>query len=183
MLEEVEDINFFSHKLKRYLYIILFAIDIIFLISYITVDPIDKMITVIFAFGCNSLLGITILTINFSPQYNKDYRKIRDIGTKNKGYIIDTGFTCHGRISYKYFYITVLYNKKTIKVYRIKDNKQYKILKILLNSEDYPVTNYVKIPIDIYGYKDKIYADLESVDLSKLSGYEEAKKFIENIYK
>lgn len=126
MLEEVEDINFFSHKLKRYLY---------------------------------------ILTINFSPQYNKDYRKIRDIGVKNKGYIIDTGFTCHGRISYKYFYITVLYNKKTIKVYRIKDNKQYKILKILLNSEDYPVTNSVKIPIDIYGYKDKIYADLESVDL------------------
>ncbi len=45
------------------------------------------------------------------------------------------------------------------------------------------MTNYVKIPIDIYGYKDKIYADLESVDLSKLSGYEEAKKFIENIYK
>ena len=45
---------------------------------------------------------------------------------------------------------------------------------MLLNP--YPVRKMVEVPMDVYIYKNKIYADLESVDLTKMEGYDELKK-------
>lgn len=180
MLEEVEGINLFSYKLNKYLFIILFVLYILFLIMCFNLELADRIANIFLFLGLNVFSVAIILTINFFPQYNKDFKEIKDIGEKVKAYIVDTGFTCHGRVHFRYFYITVLYNKKIKKVYGIKYNKAYKILKILLDSQQYPIINSVKIPIDINVKKNKIYADLESVDLSKIDGYEEARKVVES---
>ena len=181
MLEEYQGINLFSYKLKKYIYILLILTDLLFAILFVisSFAPVSIIIALI---GVNSMFGIITLTINFLPQYNNDFREIKKIGQKIKANIIDTGFTCHGRENYQYFYITVLYNEIKINVYRMKENKEYKILRVLLDSQYYPVMKQVKIPVDIYVYKDKIYVDIESVDLTKMSGYEEAQKTVESIY-
>ncbi len=77
------------------------------------------------------------------------------------------------------FYIEILYDRKKYKIHKIKYNKGYRILKVILDSGNYPIKKEIEIPIDIYLYKNKIYADLDSVDLSKVEGYEEAKKIVE----
>ena len=57
----------------------------------------------------------------------------------------------------------------------------YKILTSLLKDfSSYPIQKVVKIPIDVYTYKNKIYADFENVDLSKIEDFEEAKKIVES---
>lgn len=65
-------------------------------------------------------------------------------------------------------------------IYRLKDNNAYKILKVLLDMQSYPINKIVKIPVDVYRYKNKIYVDFENLDLSKIDGFEEAKKVVEN---
>ena len=47
--------------------------------------------------------------------------------------------------------------------------------------DSYPVKEQKKIPIDLYVHKNKVYADLETVDLSKVEGYEEAVKLVEDM--
>ena len=63
--------------------------------------------------------------------------------------------------------------------YKLQDNAAYEILKLILDSYNYPVAKPVKIPVDIYVYKNKISVDFESLKLSTLEGYEEAKNVIE----
>lgn len=181
MLQEYEGRNLLSYKFKKYILIILILIDLLCVILGVIFNAILFTIILVI-FTIDSILVILILTINSFPQYNKDYKIIKKIGKKMKSHIIDIGFTCHGRTCSKYFYITVLYDEKTIKIYRMKENKEYRILRVLLDQQDYPVIKRIQIPIDIYVYKNKIYADLESVDLSKISGYEEAKKIVKSTY-
>lgn len=63
----------------------------------------------------------------------------------------------------------------------MQDNNAYEILKLILDSHTYPVEKAVNIPVDIYIYKNKIYVDFESVKLSTLEGYEEAKNVVEKL--
>lgn len=66
--------------------------------------------------------------------------------------------------------------KKNIDIRDIKNDKAYKLISILL--DPYPIKSNVKIPIDLYIYKHKVYPDLESTDFSKVKGYENALKII-----
>ena len=76
------------------------------------------------------------------------------------------------------YYITVQYNNSyCVDVKSIQYNKAYKILAMILNP--YPIKEKIEIPIEIYVYKNKIYADLNSLDICKLKGYEECKMLIE----
>ena len=59
----------------------------------------------------------------------------------------------------------------------IEKNDAFELLKLLMNP--YPVSETIQVPIDIYISKKGIYADLGSVDLSQVKGYEECKAIIE----
>lgn len=183
-LQEVQDTNIFSYKLKKYLFIIwllgsIFSIGINMNLNWSKFT--NMIVSIMCVIGYSGIILPFILMIHFFPQYNKDYKNIKDTGEKHKSYIIDTGFSSHRiLLKYKYFYITILYKEKNVKIYRLKDNKAYKILQLLLDSQTYPVKDTIEIPIDIYVYKNKIYADLESVNLSSLSGYDDAKQIVDN---
>lgn len=85
------------------------------------------------------------------------------------------------RYTYKLFYITILYNGSLKNIYKFDGNSiSYRILQVLL--ETYPTKRVEKIPIDVYCYKNKIYADFESVDLTKVESFEEARKIVENTW-
>lgn len=186
-LEEVHGINFFSYKLKKYIFILWLISSIIFLKMCITGNSGYSITVNIFvALFCITILGLflgaIILTIHWFPQYNKEYKKIKNIGEKKEAYIVDTGYTIHGRTCEKYFYIDILYKEDLKKIYRMEVNKAYKLLEVLFDSRAYPVKReIIKIPIDIYVYKNKIYADLESVCLSTVPGYDEAKKAVNEV--
>lgn len=62
----------------------------------------------------------------------------------------------------------------------IEKNDAFELLKLLL--DPFPVQQNVYVPIDLFINKNKIYADLDSVDFSKVPGYEECKKIIEAKY-
>ena len=108
----------------------------------------------------------------------------------NNGYIVQVGYGRYNRSVYKVeyleyneehvivdSYISIEYDEtKHIDIQSIKNNKTFKVLGMLLNP--YPVKEIIKIPIDIYVYKNKAYADLDSVDLSKIKGYDELVKEI-----
>jgi len=76
------------------------------------------------------------------------------------------------------YFITIIYDdlKKNIDIQDIKNDKAYKVLTVLF--DPYPIKTNIKIPIDVYIYKNTIYPDLESTDFSKVEGYEEALSII-----
>lgn len=73
----------------------------------------------------------------------------------------------------------VVFDNKSTMVYDILENDAFSILKMLL--DEYPFETVNTVPVDVYTYKNKVYVDLESVDLSKVDGYEEAVKMLEDI--
>lgn len=104
----------------------------------------------------------------FSPKNFKKY------GKKEIGYITeaDTAVKDSSRYGTMYYhYIEVTYNGKNINIPKVKNNKGFKMLKMLLD----PYFIKPKIPIDVYVYKNKLFADLDSVDLSKIKGFDELK--------
>lgn len=182
-LQELESNDIFTNiKLNYFLFSLWLIGMIIFtILALISSDKNFIVLTLIIAFAYSTILGIMALTIYFAPKNNKENKYLKEIGKKHTGYVINTGFSCHGRSCYKLYYITILYNDKFINVYKLKDNNAYKILTLLLNSQSYPINKVTKIPVDIYCYKNKIYADFESIKLSDFEGYEEAKKIVESI--
>ena len=50
-----------------------------------------------------------------------------------------------------------------------------------MDTHTYPVAKPINIPVDVYVYKNKIYVDFESVKLSTLERYEEAKNVVEKL--
>lgn len=101
-------------------------------------------------------------------------------------YFIYTSIKYHGHIKneisgYNLYYITIVYNEKIKNIYKLQDNNAYKILKLILDTHTYPVAKPINIPVDVYVYKNKIYVDFESVKLSTLEGYEEAKNVVEKL--
>ena len=181
-LQEIQGINPFTYKLKKYLFMIL-IIGILYLVIKLIIVPdiLFKIWLIISIVAYSSIVGIAILTIHWFPQYNKDYKKIKDIGEKDKAYIIDTGYTLRGiHPIVAYHYIVIEYKDKNIKIYRIQNNKAYRMLKVLLDTHNYPVQKEnLKIPMDIFFYKNKVYADLNSTDFSEIEGYVEAKQIVD----
>lgn len=88
-------------------------------------------------------------------------------------------YSTNHRYDIRDYFISIEYdNSKTIEVRGIKNDKAYKLVSILL--DPYPVNNNIKIPIDIYIYKNKVYPDLHSTDFSKIENYKEALALVDN---
>lgn len=156
---------------------------------------------IVFIQGLHKILPFIILVVvgmiiilylcNPKKQKNKKYTKVKDIEHKIEGNIISTGYEImysgiDNSISYKrsrgrreLYYILVSYDDKIMKVRDLKNNIAYKILCLLL--DPYPIKKERYIPIDIYINKKNVYVDLESVDLSKIEGFAEAKKIVEEM--
>ncbi len=129
------------------------------------------------------IIGILIYVKNIKQSNNKE--EIKKLGTRVFANIIDacTIVKSTGRYSrIKVNCFTVIYdnNEKTSTIEFIEDNDAYALLKMLLNP--YPIKEEIHIPIDIYIYNNEIYADLESVDFTRIKGYKECKKIIDEIY-
>lgn len=177
-LQYLQTIDIWNSKTTKIILFSIWLIVVLFLIivSIISPDNFLGMLLLIFAYSC--MFGIIALSIFLSPKNNKDYEYLKNIGQKENSYIVDAGFSRHKY--YKLFYFTLFYDEKLTNIYKLNDNDAYYLLKVILDSYSSHVEKSLKIPIEIYCYKNKLYADLDSVDLSKLPGYEEAKKVIEN---
>lgn len=69
-------------------------------------------------------------------------------------------------------HINVNYNGKIKDISGLIDNEAFYVLKLLLDSELYPIKKIDKIPIDIYAYKNVVYFDLDSINLTQVEGFE-----------
>lgn len=122
-----------------------------------------------FAYGFFKLLG----------KRNYDMKNLKEIGTKVNGEIVEIKKLKYYR-SYRFSEtLVVTYEDKCILVYDILENEAFRVLKILL--DEYPLKKQKTIPIDVYTYKNKVYVDLESVDLSRVEGYKEALEILKDI--
>ena len=105
--------------------------------------------------------------------------KIKEIGTKVQGEIIDIKRLKRYR-SYSFTQcIKVIFDGRSTMVCDIVENDAFSILKMLL--DEYPFNNVKTVPVDVYTYKRKVFVDLDSVDLTKVEGYEEALKMLEDM--
>ena len=52
---------------------------------------------------------------------------------------------------------------------------------MILDTHTYPVAKTINITVNVNVYKNKIYVDFESIKLSTLEGYEEAKNVVEKL--
>lgn len=187
-LQEIQTPDVFANRKARYVLLAISLICIIILSIRAGIESKSIGIMLILLFGYICMLGIIALAIYLFPKNNKQYKYIKDIGKKDTAYIVGTGYSRHRgflRGFYKLYYITIAYQEKVKNIYKLQNNTAYKILKQIfdLDSNKYPVAKVVKIPVDIYVYKNKIYVDFESVKLSTLDGYEEAKKTITEMHK
>ena len=125
---------------------------------------------------CIFIINFPILCMYFSRR-NID-SSIKEKGEKVKAYIIDTGYrkpvSKNAMFADYNYYIEICYGKRNKRVYNIKYNKAYRIIEMLLNP--YPIKCEVKIPINVYVYKNRIYADLKSLDIEKQQGFKEISK-------
>ncbi len=205
-LQELQTKDIFTNKTLKKAILTIWLIGVI-IISILNIT--EPFLWFIFAFAYSSIFGILALTIYLFPKNNTEYKQLKDIGKKEQAYIVDTGFSRHSysmrtgvnifdivkviksgnfskidilgndRNTYKLFYITILYNGSLKNIYKFDGNSiSYRILQVLL--ETYPTKRVEKIPIEVYCYKNKIYIDFESVDLTKVEGFEEARKIVEN---
>ena len=141
----------------------------------------------------NIVLIITIIVVGVMAIFicvnnikqRNDKISIKEQGTKVSANIIETStiYKRTGRYGSIHVYcFTVIYDNDTKKsvIEFLLDNDAYELLKLLLNP--YPINEEVRIPIDIYVYKNEVYADLESVDFTKVERYDECKKVIDSMY-
>ena len=131
--------------------------------------------------ACIVLLLIVIGVFSkITDKLNKDYKYLKEDGNVEKtlGNIVGVGKINNG-IYRKNYYIIVEYDGLITRINFLEANEAFSILEMLLDS--YPVKEQKKIPIDLYVHKNKVYADLETVDLSKVEGYEEAVKLVEDM--
>ncbi len=136
----------------------------------------------IILFSIIVLIGVLTHIKNTKQQNNQII--IKENGTKTPANIIDArtitkSSGLHNITRVKCFTV-VFDNDKAARIDFLEDNDAFALLELLLNP--YPIKEEISIPIDIYIYNNKVYADLESVDFTKVSGYEECKKVIDNMY-
>ena len=168
------------------MYVIICAC-VIINVFIITLNSLSEIFFIILILMSVALLAC-ILTL-FIIELYKINRNVIDTsfinrGKKQRAYIIGTDVIRGGRHRLiKGYKLLIFYEKNNITtgIYFIQDNKAFELLKLLLNP--YPVKEFVKIPIDTYIYNNKVYADLESIDLTKVKGYEECVKVLDKLYK
>ncbi len=130
---------------------------------------------------CSCILMVLILIAVFyliQDKLNRNYAYLKEKGEKIIGNVVGVGKVDDGTYRNNY-YIIVEYNNIVKRIQFVESNDAYSVLEMLL--DPYPVKRLKKIPIDLYVQKNKVYADLESVDLSKVEGYEEALKLVEDM--
>lgn len=141
-----------------------------------SIEAIIYIIVIVFVYAV-----ILILFRQNEVEKNGHRKNLKNIGKKVVGNIVVASKEHHSKLIGKYiYYIVVMHNEKLTKIYYIENNKAYYILKMLLNL--YLIKKEVAIPIDIYVYKNKVYADLDSVDLTKVEGFEEVRKAVESTF-
>lgn len=165
---------------KIYIIIATIFIAIVFISCVIKIGFSDMM-SVYCLCACIVLLLIVIGVFSkITDKLNKDYKYLKEDGNVEKtlGNIVGVGKINNG-IYRKNYYIIVEYDGLITRINFLEANEAFSILEMLLDS--YPVKEQKKIPIDLYVHKNKVYADLETVDLSKVEGYEEAVKLVEDM--
>lgn len=109
----------------------------------------------------------------------ENIKKIKEIGKKVEGKIVDIKKVKRPR-SYSYMQcLIVVFEDRSTTIYDIVENDAFSILKMLL--DEYPLQTVNTVPVDVYTYKNKVYVDLENVDLSKVDGYEDAVRLLEDM--
>lgn len=139
-----------------------------------SIEAIIYIIVIVFVYA----VVLILFWQNELEKKNGHRKNLKNIGKKVVGNIVVASKEKH--INNWIYYIVVMHNEKLTKIYYIENNKAYYILKMLLNP--YPIKKEVAIPIDIYVYKNKVYADLDSVDLTKVEGFEEVRKAVESTF-
>ena len=165
---------------KIYIIIATIFIAIVFISCVIKIGFSDMM-SVYCLCACIVLFLIVIGVFSkITDKLNKDYKYLKENGNVEKtlGNIVGVGKINNG-IYRKNYYIIVEYDGLITRINFLEANEAFSILEMLLDS--YPVKEQKKIPIDLYVHKNKVYADLETVDLSKAEGYEEAVKLVEDM--
>ena len=165
---------------KIYIIIATIFIAIVFISCVIKIGFSDMM-SVYCLCACIVLFLIVIGVFSkITDKLNKDYKYLKENGNVEKtlGNIVGVGKINNG-IYRKNYYIIVEYDGLITRINFLEANEAFSILEMLLDS--YPVKEQKKIPIDLYVHKNKVYADLETVDLSKVEGYEEAVKLVEDM--
>lgn len=127
---------------------------------------------------CSNILIITVLILMITNSKNNNIDTIKSKGDKINAFITEAGSTIYKNKRGTFYYLCIRYNEKKMKI-TVKNNKTFKILNLLLNP--YPITENIEIPVDMYIYKGNKYVDLENVELSKIKGYDEAKRIVENM--
>lgn len=162
---------------RKYISPILFIVFFIYFINLFIKSFSFNSMSLVFSF-----ISIGLFLIFFSlflipyEKYNINYQYLKSIGKLVKGNIISTGATETGLFKNYNNYLIVEYENKTQKIKYLEDNDAFCILGILL--DPYPLKEEKSIPIDLYIFKNKIYADLDSVDLSASSNFSEALKIL-----
>lgn len=165
---------------KIYIIIATIFITLVFISCVIKIGFSDMM-SVYCLCACIVLFLIVIGVFSkITDKLNKDYKYLKENGNVEKtlGNIVGVGKINNG-IYRKNYYIIVEYDGLITRINFLEANEAFSILEMLLDS--YPVKEQKKIPIDLYVHKNKVYADLETVDLSKVEGYEEAVKLVEDM--
>lgn len=170
---------------------------VLFIIHMLLLD-IKSDIYILFIFmEILTIVGIIYIVYSIKKENVIRNQELWRNGEKYLGNIVDIGYTRKTQVGMyntiekvSYFehntnhniidyHITILYNNSYyIDIKSIKYDKAYKLLAMSLISS-YPIKEKLQIPIEIYKYKNKVYADLNSIDLTKVKGYEECKKLIE----
>lgn len=180
-LEYIQTFDILDNKITKIILFFIWLIVVVFLIIVSISSPDISFLILLLAFAYSCMFEMILLIIYLPPRNNKNYEYLKNIGEKEIAYIVDAGFTRrnsypHYNTYRRLFYITLLHEGKLVNIYKLKENNAFLILRVILDSYSYPVEKSLKIPIEIYRYNNKLYADLDSVDLSKLPGYEKAKK-------
>lgn len=160
----------YKNKREKYILNIFAGLLTIIIITVISIGT-NRMIflSLILAYSCIILFCIMCMRCSNIINDNYIYNDLKNIGMKKEAYITEIRlkryketFPFYGYL----FVITIWDGEKNIHIGRIKDNRASRTLKALLESNSYHIKSSIKVPINIFLYKRKVYADLDSVNLT-----------------
>ena len=184
MLEYVNDNNNNIKASSKFILII----STLLLVMFLIIGYLDKSLSKeSLLFNITLFFGINIIALFFyvilfcMNLYLKNANnKIMKMGEKKQGYIFSTGqmpYYKTGFIPENYLLISV--ENKTYKIEHLTTNNAYRLLEKYFmkkyrksdstNWKNYDTNFNENIPIDVYMYKNKIYAHLKSVNINFLT--------------
>lgn len=154
---------------------IVYFLGIIFLISMMIESTMRIGFSLMYLIPSGLMVGVMIGVIYLiADRLNYEFKHLKEEGTKVEGKVIGIGDVKDGVNTH--CYIVVSFEDEVKRVKYLEYNYAYSVLNMLLDG--YPVKEMKDIPIDIYVKGKKFYADLDSVELEKIEGFEEAKKLV-----